>query len=101
MYYFELHSSKGGNIILVNPDIENHKVAGFWLRAIATLIDLAIVFFLYYVTAIYYIFAEGIDALVPSYFAAIYFVCYFIVFECSNFQGTPGKLILGLKVIDE
>jgi uncharacterized RDD family membrane protein YckC len=94
--------------------------AGFWLRFAAWGIDLflscATMIPVALIGAIPYLFftneAEGdpneIMRSISSAYTAVYVFAvmtaswfYFIVFECSKLQATPGKLALGLKVTDE
>jgi uncharacterized RDD family membrane protein YckC len=92
--------------------------AGFWLRFIAYIID---AFILCLITAPFFILFGGAamlqgiaagrrpDELLPAMmgavlgfeFAALGGVwLYYALFECSTWQGTPGKKILGLYVTD-
>jgi uncharacterized RDD family membrane protein YckC len=94
--------------------------AGFWLRFAAWGIDLflscASMIPVALLGAIPYLFftneAEGdpneIMRGISAAYTAVYVFAvmtaswfYFIVFECSKLQATPGKLALGLKVTDE
>jgi uncharacterized RDD family membrane protein YckC len=94
--------------------------AGFWLRFAAWGIDLflscATMIPVALIGAIPYLFftneAEGdpneIMRSISSAYTAVYVFAvmtaswfYFIVFECSKLQATPGKLALGLRVTDE
>ncbi|HEY9717690.1 MAG TPA: RDD family protein [Trichormus sp.] len=94
--------------------------AGFWLRFAACGIDLflacASMIPVALIGAIPYLFftneAEGdpneIMRSLSSAYTAVYVFAivtaswfYFIVFECSKLQATPGKLVFGLRVTDE
>jgi uncharacterized RDD family membrane protein YckC len=94
--------------------------AGFWLRFVACAIDLflacASIIPVGLIGAIPYLFftneAEGdpneIMRSISSAYTAVYIFAivtagwfYFIVFECSKLQATPGKLLFGLRVTDE
>jgi len=94
--------------------------AGFWLRFVAWVIDLflssAAAIPVALLGAIPYLFfaneAEGdpneiMHGISAAYTAVYAFAVvsagwfYFIIFECSKLQATPGKLALGLKVTDE
>ncbi len=102
----------------VEPATERYY-AGFWLRACAYAIDAVIVsiYVSVLVATLAFVTAALSDSLqslgaVPASIAstmgalliafafcfapAIYFAC----FESSKFQGTPGKMLLGLQVVD-
>ena len=97
----------------------NVEYAGFGIRLLAWLIDLLVLLF----------FLRFIIALISDFFIAFIFIyvsivsadssivrflsdfvgvfigfsvtlLYFILFWSSKFQGTPGKIVLGLKIVD-
>lgn len=76
------------------PAIEREPYAGFWRRLTAFLVDLAML------TAIAY----GLSYLLSAPFAVLaglaVFLVYFTLFEASAWEATPGKKLLGLRVLD-
>jgi len=85
--------------------MENQEYAGFWIRVAATLIDtvilllvLAVPLTLIYGSA-YWSSAEpvkGIWDILLQYVLPIVLVVWF----WTRYLGTPGKLVLGLRVVD-
>lgn len=67
-------------------------VAGFWQRVAAFVVDLVIL--------------VPLSQLVQATFTVVLFAGvlvwwgYFTLFECSGWQATPGKRLIGLKVTD-
>lgn len=90
--------------------MSNHKNAGFGLRLVAFIIDFS---FMFGLTSFFWaIFQLPIPLNSESIFSGSYFIfknplgilfgwLFYVAFECSSFQATPGKAILGLKVTDE
>ena len=83
---------------------ENQKYAGFWNRFLAGVIDTivltvislliyAILFFTINNTETLPIIEEGISPII-SFF-------YFILFQSSSKQGTPGMIVMKIKIYDE
>ena len=83
---------------------ENQKYAGFWNRFLAGVIDTivltvislliyAILFFTINNTETIPIIEEGISPII-SFF-------YFILFQSSSKQGTPGMIVMKIKIYDE
>jgi uncharacterized RDD family membrane protein YckC len=70
--------------------------AGFWIRLVAAILD-TIIFGLPVLLIQFLLAFIGIDAL--PYFVDI-FVIWFIVYLEGVHGGTPGKLILGLRIVD-
>ena len=77
---------------------------GFWIRLVAYIIDAILLaipssFFSHTLLAL------GLDPevirLLTGFFNLIIFVTYFTLMEGSRSQGSVGKMILGLRVIDE
>lgn len=64
--------------------------AGFWLRAVAYVIDL---FILAVVVSITHLYDFSLLQLLLA-------LVYFVGFNCSKFQGTPGKLMMSIKITD-
>ena len=95
-----------------NMDATEIKYAGFWKRFAACLIDWLITGILGFLVG----FCLGIDLMlfgvVPevlldpvvqlgfNIFGFVIGISYFVLMECSKFQGTIGKMVLGIKVTD-
>lgn len=96
--------------------VRDETYGGFWLRFIAYLIDgviigipSTIIMFSVGAFSIGAMFSESPGAFVAG--SAVYYVgmlglmvgtiAYYIGMECSKYQGTVGKKLLGLKVVDE
>lgn len=101
-------------MIQINEGGKNMQVVGFWKRFAAYLIDsivLGIVFFLVSIIAMLPMVgvqvtteSEGIIMLSVFLLYAVLIVLqllYFIVLEASSMQGTIGKKLLGIVVVDE
>ena len=84
---------------------ENQKYAGFWNRFSAGIIDsivlilvyilvLAILFFTINITETTFIIIENVVSPIISFF-------YFILFQSSSKQGTPGMIVMKIKIYDE
>lgn len=82
---------------------EEQEYAGFFIRCVALFIDSIIVLLWCFLFAVF------ILVFYPNYsdndvktFAVIFYTCYmfFIIYSQVKFAGTPGKLIVGLKVVD-
>ena len=95
-------------------NLTRQDYAGFWLRAIAFLIDTVVVFFLslpitfdaFVKIAALKGSTDAVDAatghITFSAYWLCYFanLCYFTIFECTK-QATPGKMLVGLEVTDK
>ncbi len=80
-------------MIIEKQYLDNRKLAGFWTRIMAQNIDVLFsifVFFIFYVI--------GLDTSLTIYLGAFFTLCYYIGFEASSFQATPGKMIIGIVV---
>ena len=77
---------------------------GFWIRALALLLDNVVMIAPMIVIAIPFIFFVPEDMpdkqLIGSLVKAGAFWIYFTVMESSPWQGTVGKMLLGLRVTD-
>ena len=84
---------------------ENQKYAGFWNRFLAGIIDsivlilvsilvYAILFFTINITETIFIIIENVISPIISFF-------YFILFQSSSKQGTPGMILMKIKIYDE
>ncbi len=81
------------------------EYAGFWLRLLASLIDCLLWYLLVvFLSEIFFLFFTRFDNnfWVQLYvFYALLFLFqlfYFVLFECSRIQATPGKLICGIRI---
>ena len=93
------------------PSTKSNRIfKGFWIRLVATLIDL-IILFLSLGAIIYLLLFSGLleldaaDIFGIIILVLIGFVIVIIVYrpimEASNFQGTLGKYLLSMKVVDK
>ncbi len=64
--------------------------AGFWIRFIAMIVDVLIMF----------IPAIAINAAIPYVGSFLCSVMYYPIFEASPLKATPGKIIMGLSVVN-
>ncbi len=71
--------------------------AGFWVRVVATIIDAVL---LGAASMLLNLVAAGPMAYLVLPVMLVIDVLYFGYFESSEYQGTPGKMVLGLKVTD-
>ena len=87
----------------------NFKYAGFWRRLWASILD-SIIFAsisLFFVLIISILFKGGDDLNVIfwiekiSPYLKVLFFLYEVFFISSFYQSTPGKMLLGIKVVDE
>ncbi len=95
-----------------NIDSKEIEYAGFWKRFAACLIDGLITGILGFVVGFVLgialvVFAVSPEALLDpavqlgfNIFGFVIGVSYFVLMECSKFQGTIGKMALGIKVTD-
>ncbi|WP_234124504.1 RDD family protein [Clostridium hydrogenum] len=72
------------------------EYAGFFRRAIAYIIDLIVLLIIGYIVKL----ATGTGA-VYDIAEIIIAIAYFVIMESSKFQGTLGKMALGIKITDE
>lgn len=103
-------------LMTATHDSSIHAVrhAGFWLRAVAFLIDWIVANIVALVIVVPFAFLiglamagsasnaelENIGAVFGYAVGAIISWLYFTIFESSQWQATPGKKVLGLKVVD-
>ena len=95
-----------------NIDITEIEYAGFWKRFAACLIDGLITGILGFVAGFVLGIALVVFGVAPemlldpavqlgfNIFGFVIGVSYFVLMECSKFQGTIGKMALGIKVTD-
>ena len=95
-----------------NIDVANIEYAGFWKRFAACLIDGLITGILGFVLGFVLGIALVVFGVAPemlldpavqlgfNIFGFVISVSYFVLMECSKFQGTIGKMALGIKVTD-
>lgn len=93
----------------LDRNIENNAYAGFWIRFGASLIDGIVLAIPLTILAMIFIgvaTASGSDALaviLPLLLYIIIFVTaalYYVLLTSSKYQGTVGKMIVGVKVVD-
>lgn len=82
------------------------KYGGFLRRFCAYLIDTIVIGIIYAIFALFALGSmsmdsSGISMVVILIVVVIIMLIYFPIFESSQYQGTPGKIALGLKVVDE
>ncbi|KZZ84081.1 RDD family protein [Bacillus sp. SJS] len=81
------------------------KYGGFWIRFAASLIDFVILFTCFYIPFLPIIFGEPPESITPVIliYAAEYIagLAYFIIMPVTSWQGTIGKKLLGLKIVNE
>ncbi len=98
----------------VLTDNSGHYVyAGFWWRVLASILDTIVSsIFVFVLAAGLFFFLVAGDLInqrqVDSVADALGFpigilvtALYYVIFECSRLRATPGKMICGLKVVDE
>jgi len=95
-----------------NIDATEIKYAGFWKRFAACLIDWLITGILCFLVGFCLGIALMLFGVVPevlldpvvqlgfNIFGFVIGISYFVLMECSKFQGTIGKMVLGIKVTD-
>lgn len=72
-----------------------HIYAGFWPRLMAHNIDLMVLLPIYYVGSLFIVSNTFLLSL-----CVIFTFCYEVIFDCSDWGGTPGKKIMKIKIID-
>ena len=82
-----------------------HGYAGFWKRLAAIIIDMVILCVaiacpIILVRVFVYRADSEILELLLEWIYLLMFWLYFVCFECSSFQATPGKMMVGIKVTD-
>lgn len=81
--------------------LEQEDFIGFWKRVLATILDLLII--LIPAVIVYWIFnslAISLHSEIPIILEYIFFVV-FDVFMIVRFGGTPGKLVLKMKIVNQ
>ncbi|MEK4344023.1 MULTISPECIES: RDD family protein [unclassified Paenibacillus] len=81
--------------------LEQEDFIGFWKRVLATILDLLII--LIPAVIVYWIFnslAVSLHSEIPIILEYIFFVV-FDVFMIVRFGGTPGKLVLKMKIVNQ
>lgn len=81
--------------------LEQEDFIGFWKRVLATILDLLII--LIPAVIVYWIFnslAVSLYSEIPIILEYIFFVV-FDVFMIVRFGGTPGKLVLKMKIVNQ
>lgn len=83
------------------------RYAGFWIRVLAYLIDVVLIF-----AVLYILDSIGIEVLTTevtddgagvqtNWLGTLLYIIYEVTMTASKHQGTVGKIALGIKVIDE
>ena len=84
---------------------ENQKYAGFWYRLLAGIIDLVVLyvasFAIGFVIGIVSPEAALIFFIISSAFGFFISLFYYVLFQRSSKQATPGMMVLGIKIYDE
>ncbi|MEK3751741.1 RDD family protein [Paenibacillus sp. FSL E2-8871] len=81
--------------------LEQEDFIGFWKRVLATILDLLII--LIPAVIVYWIFnslAVSLHSEIPIILEYIFFVV-FDIFMIVRFGGTPGKLVLKMKIVNQ
>ncbi len=90
---------------------EGQRYAGFWYRVLAGLIDLVILYIISFLIG----FMIGFSLINNLYFDEYYFFMtwtsnfisiiisflYYVLFQMSKKQATPGMMVVGIKIYDE
>jgi uncharacterized RDD family membrane protein YckC len=86
--------------ILDAPQVERVRLqyAGFWIRTGAYLIDAVILSVVGFVIG--FAMADPSLAILGSVINVVIGICYFALMESSVYQGTLGKMAVGIKVGD-
>ena len=79
-------------------DMKNPKYAGFWKRLLAALLDGLIIGIPAFILQFGLVFATGITSLLYLIELA---VIVFTIYMDGIRGGTPGKLILGMRIVNE
>lgn len=107
------HRRRYSGVTLFTANIDKTEFqmvyAGFWLRLAAFIIDavilsvliFAIVFCLIFILALTGTVDENQISVVVQLINLVVALAYYVGFETSRFQGTPGKIALKIKVSDE
>jgi len=117
-YYQEYSSSFNQNANTFGVQSGNVEYAGFGIRLLAWLIDFLVLLFLSFIIglisgffiAFLLIYVSIISAdssivtslsnFISGFIGFSVNLLYFTLFWSSKFQGTPGKILLGLKIVD-
>ena len=89
----------GGNPFMQNPannNMMNQRFAGFWVRAIASIIDSLVLGVVGAVLGVIFARAEGLLVILGIIVNLSYFAC----LESSDKQATFGKRAMGIIVVD-
>jgi uncharacterized RDD family membrane protein YckC len=79
------------------------QYAGFWIRAVAFIIDAIILALVFLVIAFFLTtsYEETGPARMAAILQGVITILYFAVFWASPMQATPGQRICGLQIVDE
>lgn len=84
----------------------SHHYAGFWLRTVAYALDWALIFVAAFLLIFTFVIGVGPSMspeemeTIGQLFGVVIAWLYFTVAESSTWQATPGKRLLGLRVVD-
>ena len=81
-----------------NINVSRQSYGGFWIRLLAALLDVLIIGLPAYFIAVGLVKLTGVGAL---YWIIQFAVIALIVYQDGIKGGTPGKSILGLKIVNE
>ena len=81
-----------------NINSASHRYGGFWIRLSAALLDVLIVGLPAYFIAVWLVKLTGINVL---YWIIQFAVITFVIYRNGIKGGTPGKYILGLRIVNE
>lgn len=81
------------------PDSFHH--AGFWLRVWAKVIDSVLVLIIQILVIFTFVYNDPYsdDSLWPTFWLFVVNWVFYAAFHASSLQATPGKLLLGIKVV--
>ncbi len=85
--------------------MEEVKYAGFWIRVVASIVDQIWIVAVSFVPVVVAVKSGMFDTDSPEYFyffmfCILIFPAIIVVLLWRRFQSTPGKMMLGLKVVD-
>ncbi|MEC5423832.1 RDD family protein [Virgibacillus sp. C22-A2] len=87
--------------------MNNHAPAGFWIRALATLIDAVFFYALIWIIALLikdegfmHSFNVGTTSTSEDVASLIYNAVFVVIFTASRYKGSPGKLICRIQVVN-
>lgn len=79
-------------------NMKNPRYAGFWIRLLACILDAIIIGIPALILNLIFIFIIGIE---PFQYLVQLAVTIFIIYMDGIHGGTPGKLIVGVRIVNE